>query len=330
MTYLSGRSTSLAAFFALASIVAWLRAEDDAPAARRWRMLSLGCFVTALACKEYVAVVPIVLLLCAAARAPAGSAEWRSAWRRAAPHALVVLAAAGAAALLPRYRFLLETSLATREIGANLAAQAHGVTYLVGQMLWPAALNADPALPATVVLDVSTIARSGAIVVALAIGLALLRRRHVLGFALLWFFVWLAPTNSLLARLDVANDRQLYLALVGPAWALAWALVHGCGLRARTWVPRRCALVLVGATAVRQRVYADEVVFWADVAAKAPHNARAFANLGHALTLAERPHDAQRAFEVALQLDPGQLQAAANLLLLTGQNRPVALQESRP
>lgn len=310
VTYLSGRSTALAASFALASLVAWQRGLDE-PARRRWPLLSLGLFALALLCKEYVAVLPLALLLCAAARGPLDP----TVARRAAGHALLVLVALGAALAVPRYRVLLETSLATRELGANLATQAQAVLYLVGQLLWPLRLNADPALPALGGFDAASLACAAVIVGALVSGFVALRRRQVAGFALLWFALWLAPTNSLLARLDVANDRQLYLALVGPAWGLALGLAR---LRWPAW--RHAAVVslvlmLGTATAARNLVYADEIGYWGDVATKAPHNARAFANLGHALQLACRHDDARAAFGIALRLDPGHERAAINLWL---------------
>jgi len=318
VTYLSGRSTSLAALFALASIVAWLRGIE-APGQRRWQVLSVLAFGAGLLCKEFVAVVPLALLLCAATRAPAGSRWLRPALRRSAPHAGLVLLALLAAAALPRYRMLLETSLATRDPLANLATQAHGIAWLVGQLLRPDRLNADPALPAATGFDTPSLLIGAALGLALIGGLWALRRRPATGFALLWFLLWLAPTNSLLARLDVANDRQLYLAIVGPAWAGARWL-----LRRRAPVARRAALaVLVAlagalgiATHLRNHVYADEIGYWADVARKAPHNARAYTNLGHALALAGRRDDAARAWGVALQLDPTNARAAVNLHLL--------------
>lgn len=310
VTYLSGRSTSLAALFALASLVAWLQGLDE-PGRRRWPLISLACFVLALLCKEYVAVLPLALLLCAALRAPLDEVVLR----RAGGHALLVAAALAAALAVPRYRVLLETSLATRELGANLATQAQAVFYLVGQMLWPVRLNADPALPARSGFDAVSLGCAALIVTAFVAGVAALRRRRAAGFALLWFLLWLAPTNSLLARLDVANDRQLYVALVGPAWLLALGLAR---LRAPAWRGAAVgvlALALGAATAARNGVYADEIGYWADVATKSPHNARAYANLGHALQLACRPDVARAAFEVALRLDPGHERAAVNLWL---------------
>ena len=49
---------------------------------------------------------------------------------------------------------------------------------------------------------------------------------------------------------------------------------------------------------------------------KAPHNGRAFNNLGYAYALAARRDDAELAFRRALTLDPGDVRAAVNLRLL--------------
>ena len=48
----------------------------------------------------------------------------------------------------------------------------------------------------------------------------------MLAFSVLWFFLWLAPTNSFIPRLDVANDRQLYVALIGPSLGTARLLLR--------------------------------------------------------------------------------------------------------
>ena len=99
------------------------------------------------------------------------------------------------------------------------------------------------------------------------------------------FLLWLAPTNSLLARLDLVNDRQLYVALAGPALLLAAAIrrlaVRQRGLAVAAFI---AVLALTGlATHLRNDVYRDEVTFWRDVVSRSPHNARAFNNLGMAL-----------------------------------------------
>jgi len=232
-------------------------------------------------------------------------------------HLVIASLAVAAAVLSPTYRLLAAASFDARSIVSNLATQAGAIAYLAGQLVRPDRLNADPALPVLAGFTASSAAWGVLIAGTVALGCALLRRAPAIAFGILWFFVWLAPTNSFVPRLDVANDRQLYLALIGPAWVLAWML-H------RVFADRRVlisaivllALTLGTLTYVRNEAYRSETVFWEDVARKAPHNARAFNNLGYVYALARRDTEAEAAFEMALALRPDYVKAAVNLRLL--------------
>jgi hypothetical protein len=210
------------------------------------------------------------------------------------------LAAVVAGASWTAYPWLVETSLAIRSPARNLLAQGDAIAWLLGQLVRWDRLNADPAL--SVASDPLSLTRTLLLVVIVTAAAWQWRARRWLAFGVLWFFLWLAPTNSLLARLDLVNERQLYLALLGPAWLLALGVQrlrnHGLAVIAIL------AVLLAGATALRNRVYANEVVFWQDVVAKAPHNARAANNLGMALALACQPLAASRAFDNAAQFAP--------------------------
>ena len=135
---------------------------------------------------------------------------------------------------LPTYRRLLAVSLETRTIGENLLTQSHAIFYLAGQLVRITNGNADPQLPQIGSLDWNAALACFALANTLVWSLLNLRRRPLASFAVLWFMLWLAPTNSLLPRLDVANDRQLYLASMGPAW---WLAVH-----LTSWRPDRAVL----------------------------------------------------------------------------------------
>jgi tetratricopeptide (TPR) repeat protein len=140
----------------------------------------------------------------------------------------------------------------------------------------------------------------------------------VIAFAVLWFLLWLAPTNSLLPRLDVANDRQLYLALIGPAWALAIG-ISAWRLHPQWPASAAAALLLVllaHATLLRNRIYATEISFWRDTAARNPHSARAHNNLGMAYALDCQIDEAAAEFQRSIDLDPQDYRARINLRLL--------------
>ena len=65
------------------------------------------------------------------------------------------------------------------------------------------------------------------------LGAASIRSRPWIAFGVLWFFLQLAPTNSLVPRVDVANDRQLYLA----GWGLFLALSIQLNITPRKAIP---------------------------------------------------------------------------------------------
>jgi hypothetical protein len=151
-----------------------------------------------------------------------------------------------------------------------------------------------------------------------AVALGNVRKRPVGAFSVLWFVLWLAPTNSLLPRLDVANDRQLYLALIGPAW---WLGVRLCELyRLRPALAGAAAIfvvvTLVCATSLRNRVYDTEVTFWQHTATLNPTSARAANNLGMAYAAECKLDEASSEFQRSIQLDPADFRASINLMFV--------------
>ncbi|MET0534585.1 MAG: tetratricopeptide repeat protein, partial [Steroidobacter sp.] len=137
-------------------------------------------------------------------------------------------------------------------------------------------------------------------------------------FSVLWFLIWLTPTNSLLPRLDVANDRQLYLALMSPAWWL------GVRLSVLYRAPPALAgaatmlilVTLICATSMRNRVYDTKVTFWQDTAECNPMSARAANTLGMAYATECKFEAAAHEFKRSIELDPTDFRASINLLLL--------------
>lgn len=302
VTYLSGRSSSMMAFFYLASLLAYLRG------APRW--VSPALFLAALATKEVAVTLPFALLLCEAldVRRPF---DLRAALRRQALHWGVLGLGLALMAALPRYREMLEASLALRPFADQLALQTGAIARHVGVLILAVPPNIDPQVAA-----VPPIAGL-AVIAAIAVGCALLRVQPWYALALLWFFLHLAPTNSLLPRLDAVNDRQLYLASIGPL-ALA-GLALSLMPRGRVALAAALALVLAVGTVLRNRDYRSEVALWTETARLSPGKARAFNNLGFALQQAGRPEEARAAYERALALDPEHVPARINLQLLDRQ-----------
>ena len=320
VTYISGRSVSLAACFCLLSLYCWTRSEqcEGADGGLGWLIACCLTYVAAAATKETALVLPLALALFSTDR------PWPATLRRVTP--LMVLAASLVvlALSLPTYRRLLGVSIETRSVGDNLITQAHALLYLAGQLVRIGNGNADPQLSAMTRADLPTILLCIGWLAMLVSALLRVRRAPLGSFAVLWFLLWLAPTNSLIARLDVANDRQLYLAILGPAWWLAVRAMQIRRVRPVVGGPLIALLLvlLVSATARRNQVYETEVTFWQDTVSRNPNNARAANNLGMAYALDCRFDHASEQFQRAIELNPDDFRARINLRLLQGRQLP--------
>jgi tetratricopeptide (TPR) repeat protein len=286
---------SLTALFYLGAVLAYLR---EAP---RW--VSPLLFALALGVKEVAVTLPAALVLCEALdlRRPF---RWGAALSRTAPYWVLLLAGLALMAALPRYREMLETSLALRAPLEQLELQLGALARHVGVLVLAVPPNIDPQVPAVPWTG------AFAVLAAAAVGVALIRVQPWYALALLWFLLHLAPTNSILPRLDAANDRQLYLASIGPLALAGFAL--SLLPRGRLVATGLLALALAVGTVLRNKDYRSEVALWRDTVRKSPESARAWNNLGYALQLQGQAQEACAAYARALRLDPEQVRARVN------------------
>jgi len=217
-----------------------------------------------------------------------------------------------------RYFDLLAFGFTERGFGDNLLTQIGGISYLIWHLISLQGLNIDPALPTLTEWTPSLAVQLTLLAALMALGIVNIRRRPWLAFGVLWFFLQLAPTNSIIPRLDVANDRQMYLACWGLFLALAVQISQLELPRMRAAAAVLC-LLFAGANVARQLDYVDEITLWEASVRAAPWNARAHNNLGYAYYQAGRKPEARREFQTALLLDRKEKKAQANLVLLDWQ-----------
>jgi tetratricopeptide (TPR) repeat protein len=316
VTYISGRSASLMAFFYLGSLLAWLRGRERGSRFLLY-LASPVLFLLAAASKEVALTLPFALVLCAAVRRDGGG--WKEAIRAQAVHWGLLAALAVLFLSHVGYGRLIGACFAIRGAAANLFTQIHGIGYLLSRLAMPHALNIDPDLPVFPGWSPVLLPEGLLLAALLAAGIFLTGKRSLAGFGILWFFLHLVPTNSFIPRLDVANDRQLYLA----SWGVFLASAAGADLlrvkRGARWVTAVAAVLVValgGLTVSRNAVYRSEVALWEDTAGKSPGKARAWNNLGYAYQEAGRPRDAEAAYLHALRVDPAYALARENLKAL--------------
>lgn len=308
VTYISGRSMALMTVLYLASVLVYVRGVEDNRASLA-RVGSPLLFLAAVASKETALLLPFSLVLwnfCfRGARTVASLFEKQSVhWCSAAVAGVVLI-------MLPRYWHLLEFSARIHPVATNALTQLNAMTWLLGQWLFPWPLNIDPDLP--VVGDWRQGLPDLALWSVLAIAAVMARRTlPVATFAILWFLLHLFPLHVFFPRLDVVNERHLYLA--GWPWVLpAAALLGRLSGKPRLAASATLLVVLAASSVARNQDYHSEVALWERTARLSPRKSRVQNNLGYAYALRCRTREAERAFLAALRLDPGNLRAAANL-----------------
>jgi hypothetical protein len=323
VSYVSGRSGSLMATFYLGGVTAYV-----AGALHERRLLIYGLspllLCLALATKETAISFPLVLLLWEASRVDRQA--WQPAARRLSMHAIVLLGAAAAFVRHPVYAQRVIPDLDPQAVYHGLLTQVDAVTYLVTRLVAVHPLNIDPDLSVISSWSWSLALKAVVLLALIAFGAWALRRRPWCGFGALWFFVQLLPTNSLLPRLDLANDRQLYLASVGVfmAFGVEIELLRERSTRARTWVrPSVAGLLVVFAalTSLRNLDYATEIRLWEQTAQVSPRKPRVFNNLGFAYSAAGCLEQAAAAYREALRLNPDYAVARDNLASLLDRSK---------
>lgn len=311
VSYLSGRSSSLSGLLMLAAVAAYDRQLRGGVA---W--LAPLLWLTALLVKETAAALPLALLAWDAMARPYERLRQRVARLWSYPLLLLAVALAMADS---RYAGFFATSLDTRAPLDNLLQQLPALVWLLRGALLLRAPNLDPDLSAAGI-DAGLLTAAALLLGLLSTAL-LLRRWRWPVFCAAWALIFLLPTNSLLARLDLANDRQLYLPMAALAWTLGWALA---------WLYRRwpqagsvliaaLLLTLASLTALRNLDYRSETALWAATREHSPGKARVWSNYGVARWQSGDETEAARAFRTALERDPDYLPARRNLRRLTGE-----------
>ena len=184
--------------------------------------------------------------------------------------------------------------------------------YLV-DAVWPSGLAAFYPYPA----DVLSATRAGVIatvaLVITAVCFARARQQPWLVVGWLWFAVTVAPTLGLIqVGVQGRADRYMYLPLIGPALALAFA-VHsaacrptaGRGAPAVAGAVGLAACVAMGwATAQQTRYWSDTITLFERAVAVTDRNAYAHNALANALLEAKRGDEAESHYERAARISP--------------------------
>lgn len=299
VSYIAGRSESLAALFVLAAFALFLHRREHEI---RWRdaLVILGLFGLGVAAKENAVALAGVLLL----------TDWI--FPRASSRRLyLLLAPAAAIAVALVLRALLNggnAGFAVREFTWYQYAftQTRAIFDYLRLAILPFGQSIDHDFPIS-----RTLLQHGAWFYAVALAALIVlavreRRRHPLSaFGLMMFLAWLAPTSSVIPIADPLVERRMYLPLIG----LILIACDGAS-RLRLSAPQaRGAFAVVLAilcilTWERNTLWGQPEKLLAAAAWQSAHNPRPVANLTETLIADNRCHEALPWLERAERLLP--------------------------
>jgi len=345
--YVSGRSEVMCAVFFIGALLLSRRAIVTQR--RVTAALGIGCGLLALASKEIAIVLPVVFLAYDWLLRPgADELRGRRLWRVCVPLFLLFFAAG-----VFRLSMLQVSSAGRPSAVLNAETQAIVIWRYVRLLVWPFGQSIMHSVHrVTNVAD--PLALIAGIAIALAIAMAVrIRRSHpVVAFGIIWFFVVLAPSSSIIPLREGMAEHRVYLASAGFFMALAGVVqLSWRRLSDPSWFPRIAVAVLLVAlcllTARRNLVWSDPVTLWAEatlhaenmwephyaladslrergqcaaaiseyrkVVALRPAHRDAHTNLGICLAQDGQRDEAERAFRQALAIDPRFARGYTNL-----------------
>ena len=295
VTYIVQRMAAMAAMFCILSMYSYLRARLSGPRVSRagWAALCVLSFALGLASKENAAVLPLTLYvveLCFFQ--DLRLAQTRRRFAVAGLVGGILLLALGS------FMFLNGDPLSALSYGnrsfspsERLLTQTRVLVYYLSQIFYPAptrlSIEHDMVL-STSLIDPWTTLASVAIICAL-IGFAVLqlRKRPLLSFAILFFFINHLIESTVIG-LELVFEHRNYLAsmfLFFPAASGLKSLLNRYRERSRpmVWVLAGFITLLVvglgAGTYIRNQVWSSGKLLWEDAAGKAPGSSRPLHNL---------------------------------------------------
>jgi len=327
VTYIVQRGECLASLLYLAALLLLLRAEERG-FTLRGVAASCGAFIAfalGVGSKLVAITMPAAYLLHAAWFDRGGDGVSRRSWARRRALAAPFLIAAGATGFL-----FLSVLTGSRSAGFQVApgpwryflTELRAIVTYLRLLAWPAGQSIDHTFPWSSGFDVRTALSAVAVAVLLAGAVALraLAARkasregapgRVASFGVLWFFLLLAPTSTIVPLVDPLVEHRTYLA----SWGVLTAAVVGADVALRRIAGVRAARFGAALTAVtwaalalalhfRNEVWRTQESLWRDVVSQYPDAFRPHVNLASGLREIGRGEEAVAELRQALVLAP--------------------------
>ncbi len=302
VSYVYQRIELLAALASLATCAAFLMAAASVRPLP-WITTAVVACGLGMACKEWVIVVPPVILLLDRAFL---ANSWREVFARRGVWHLALFATwpilfAIVATQLDRYP---ETGFSMWQSLVYAANQPVVILWYLSRLVLPVGLSIDHGAELRKELfgrDAWLLVPAVGAVATAAWAAWSLPRRPATAFLILAFLLLLAPTSSILPVHDVCVEHRMYLASAIPITAAVVAIA--CHSQLLLPVAATAIVVFAALTAARNTVYQSPLTAWRDAVEKSAGSSRSLSRLGTELSRLNHHEEAVSTCATAVKRD---------------------------
>ena len=311
VTFIWQRNASLVALFYLLSLTLYVRAGMNRTRGVPYRFLLLASLLSAILamfCKQNSFTLPLAVILVEFTFFTPCH-KWENAMQRLTPFLATLC-------IVPFLAFALHNPELrdVRMIGdrvlspiAYFLTQLHVVRTYVRLLFVPIKQNLDYDYPPTYSLNIATLCSFILLAGILVLGLTQFKRRKLVFFGVVFFFLALAVESSFMSLEDLIYEHRLYLPMTGLLLALTG--LFGSPSVAASWNRKTILLFLIIpclalATVNRNRVWLSRESLWQDVVRKSPEKTRGHNNLGIYYQEQGQHEQSRKYFLKMLELDP--------------------------
>jgi len=219
-----------------------------------------------------------------------------------------------------------------------LITQPFVILHYFGEFFLPTSLSADTdwkLLPS--VWDIRFFAGCAFIIAMLVIAVYTSKKTRLrpISFGIIWFFLALVPTSSIVPLAEVLNDHRMYFPFIGLVMSIGWALgllyvKYSAAIKKELIFTVIAALLAAYAWGTWQRniVWHSEESLWKDVTKKSPGNGRGMMNYALALYSSSDFYGAEKYLKLAEKITPEYAPVYTNLGLVKENEGDMALAEN--
>jgi tetratricopeptide (TPR) repeat protein len=199
--------------------------------------------------------------------------------------------------------------------GVYVLTQMRVIAAYLRLLVWPVGQNLDYDFPLSESLLEPEVMGSALLIISLvALGILVRRSSPLIAFGIIWFFVTLSPTSSVVPLPDVIFEHRLYLPFVGFVFVLTGILAISRKMTG-IFVTALIVMILIFSVSTYQRnkIWRNDLTLWSDTVAKSPQKARPRVNLATSYIKIEEYDRALTELAHAISLKPDYAAAHENL-----------------